>query len=366
MPSSLNRRSFLKHMGAAAGAVGAAGITGGAVAEAASRPAQRASSQATLNILCWEGYTDPSFVGPFEKMYNCTVTHTYAGSSDEMVAKWIAGHGNTYDLVSASGDADRRFIHSRTLLPIDVSKLKNFNQLYPKFHAPPWNTVNGIHYGVSFVWGANVLIYDTRKFKQAPASWEVLYDHKYKNEVSIYDSAITIADVALYLGWKDCYNLNNSQLAKIKTVLQQQKPLLRKYWAGAGDVEDAFQHGELVASSAWPLMTNDLRKAHFPIGETVPREGATGWADTWMISKSSPNVDLAMKWIDYMIGPQGQLGVINVTAYSGSSRAVVPALGPARVKALHMDDQAYFDQLHIWSEPVNYADWVKVWTDVRG
>lgn len=366
MPAPINRRSFLKRAGATAAGVAAASVTGGGLAEAAGRAARPAGDKPTLNILCWQGYTDPSFVKPFEHMYNCSVAHTYGNSSDDMVAKWIAGHGNTYDLVSASGDADRRFIHSRTLLPIDVSKLKNFELLYPTFHAPPWNTINGVHYGVSFVWGPNVLIYDTRVFKQTPTSWHVLYDPAYKHKLSIYDSPITIADVALYLGYKQPYNLNNTQLAKIKTVLQQQKPLLLKFWGSASDVEDAFQHGELVASSAWPLMTVDLRKAHFPIGETIPREGATGWADTWMISKNSPNVDLAMKWIDYMIGPQGQLGVINVTNYSGSSRSVVSALGPARVKALHMDDVHYFQQLHIWSEPANYADWTKVWIDVRG
>ena len=59
-----------------------------------------------------------------------------------------------------------------------------------------------------------------------------------------------------------------------------------------------------------------------------------------------------------MIGAQGQLGVINVTKYSGASRTAINALGPARVKALHMDNLSYFDQLHMWTEPANYADWV--------
>ena len=374
MPAPLNRRSFLKQAASTAAGIAATGAipaslavgTQTSTARAAERSARPASDQRTLTIICWQGYTDPSFVKPFEQMNNCKVVATYAGSSDEMVAKWIAGHGNTYDLVSASGDADRRFINSRTLLEIDVTKLKNFEQLYPKFHTPVWNTRNGVHYGVSFTWGPNTLIYDTRVFKQTPTSWHVLYDPAYKKKLSAYDSAITIADVALYLGWKDCYNLDDAKLAKIKSVLAAQKPLLLKYWASTGDVEDAFHHGELVASSAWPLMTNDLRKTKFPIGETIPKEGATGWADTWMISKNSPNVDLAMKWIDYMIGTQGQLGVINVTGYAGASRTAASALGQARVKALHMDDFNYFDQLHIWSEPANYAAWTKVWNDVRG
>jgi spermidine/putrescine-binding protein len=370
MPGPLNRRTFLKRAAATAAGVAAAGVAAaGAVpsgiVEAADRAARPASDKQSLNLICWEGYADPSFVKPFEALYNCTVNATYAGSSDEMVAKWIGGRGKTYDLVSASGDATRRFMNSKTLLPIDVSKLKNFEKLFPKFHAPVWNTQNGVHYGVSFTWGPDVLIYDTRVFKTAPTSWHVIYDPAYKGKLSTADNAITIADVALYLGFKDCYNLSDAQLAKCKATLVAQKPLLRKYWEGSGDLESAFLHREVVASNAWPLMTNDLRKVHYPIGETIPKEGATGWADTWMISKNSPNVDLALKWIDYMIGPQGQLGVINVTAYSGASSTAVPALGPARVKALHMNDLSFFNQLHMWAEPANYAKWVQIWNDVK-
>lgn len=365
MPGPLNRRTFLKRAAVTAAGLAAAGSIPTGIAEAASRATRQESDRRNLTLICWQGYADPSFVRPFEQQNNCKVTATYAGSSDEMVAKWIAGHGNTYDLVSASGDATRRFMNSRTLLPVDVSKLKNFDKLFPKFYTPVWNTRNGQHYGVSFTWGPDVLIYDTRVFKKAPTSWHVIYDPAYKGKLSTADNPITIADVALYLGFKDCYNLTDAQLAKCKAQLQEQKPLLRKYWGGSGDLEDAFIHREVVASNAWPLMTNDLRKARYPIGETIPREGATGWADTWMISKNSPNVDLAMKWIDYMIGPQGQKGVIDVTAYSGASRSAIPLLGPARVKALHMDNLSFFDELHMWAEPANYAKWQKIWNDVK-
>ena len=368
MPGRFSRRRFIR---GAAGVAGAAALAGAnldtldRVAEAA-----RPHDQRTLSLICWAGYADPSFVKPFEKMYNCKVQYIYPNTSDEMFAKWIAGGGKTYDLVSASGDVTRRFIRSNTLLEIDAAtiakSIPNFKKLYPKFHFPAWNTANGKRYGISFTWGPDTLIYDMRTFPTAPTSWEVIYDKRYKGKLSTADNPITIADVALYLGYKDCYNLNNSQLAQIKKTLLAQKPLLRFYWGDSTTLENAFIHHEVVASNAWPLMTVDLRRQHFPIGETIPREGATGWSDTWMISKNSPNIELALEWINYMIGPQGQLGVINVTNYSGASTSAVPALGKARVHALHMDDLAYFDKLHMWTEPANYSEWVTIWNDVKG
>jgi len=366
MLGRFTRRRFLSSAAGVAGAtvLGAAASATPALTERAE--AAPARGQRTLNLICWAGYNDPLFVKPFERMYNCKVTGINPNTSDQMFAKWKASGGRTYDLISASGDVTRRLMRSRTLLEIDTAKLPNFNQLYPKFHFPEWNTMNGKRYGVSFTWGPDSLIYDLKTFATPPTSWGVLYDKRYKGKLSTADNPITIADVALYLGYQDCYNLTTAQLAQVKKTLQAQKPLLRLYWGASTDLENAFIHHEVVASNAWPLMTNDLRAAHFPVGETIPKEGATGWADTWMIAKDSPNVDLAYKWIDYMIGPQGQQGVIKVTGYSGASKAAVPHLTKAQVKDLHMGDLAYFDKLHMWTEPANYGDWVTLWNDVKG
>jgi putative spermidine/putrescine transport system substrate-binding protein/spermidine/putrescine transport system substrate-binding protein len=361
MPGRFSRRGFLTQAAGAAGALAA-----GASSLAAAADAAVARDQPTLTMICWEGYADPSFVKPFEKMFNCTVKATYAGSSNEMFAKWKAGGGNNYDLVSASGDVTRRFMRSGTVMEIDVDKVPNYPHLYPKFHTPAWNMAGGKHYGVSFTWGPDPLIYDRKAFSSPPQSWSILYDKLYKGKLSTADNPITIADVALYLGYKDCYNLNEAQLMQVKKTLLAQKPLLRLYWGQAADLENAFEHHEVVASNGWPLMTQDLKRAHFPVGETIPREGATGWADTWMISTSSPNVQLALSWINYMIGAQGQLGVINVTGYAGASTLAAPLLGKQRVHELKMDDLSYFDRLHMWTEPLNYAEWVTIWNDVKG
>ena len=60
---------------------------------------------------------------------------------------------------------------------------------YPNFvedlKAPPHNTIAGVHYGLSYVWGPNVLLWNTAKIKDAPVSWAAIYDPKYKGQVSI-------------------------------------------------------------------------------------------------------------------------------------------------------------------------------------
>src|SRR5437867_2932133 len=178
----------------AAGAAATSAPAGGASATSAPA-AQQGGGQ--LNIVAWEGYVDDSWKKPFEDTTGCKVSVTYAGSSDEMFSKFRSGGGATYDLVSASGDASLRFVQAGALQEIDISKISHFNELAPQLQNPPHNTVDGKHYGVSFMWGPNVLIYDKKAFPEAPKSWNVLYDEKYKGQITIPDNPIQIADVAL-------------------------------------------------------------------------------------------------------------------------------------------------------------------------
>src|SRR5579863_8498098 len=152
-----------------------------------------------LNLIAWEGYLDPSWVKPFEQQTGCVVNAKYAGSSDEMVSLMKNGGGGQYDMVSSSGDADLRILYAGDAHPVNMNLIPSWKQFFPAFKSPPFNTINGVHYGVSLQWGPNVLMYNTKDFKTAPPSWSVIYNPKYKGQVTIPDNPIQIADAALYL-----------------------------------------------------------------------------------------------------------------------------------------------------------------------
>lgn len=320
----------------------------------------------SLNVIDWEGYTDPSFVRPFEQQTGCQVHSTYAGSSDEMFAKFRSGGGRSFDLVSASGDASLRFIQSGAVVPVDLKRIPNWKNLAPQLKSPPHNTVAGKHYGVSFMWGPDVLIYSTKVFKKAPTSWSVIYSKKYAGKIEIPDNAIQIADVAVYLHYKNPYNLNNAQLSRIKNVLKAQRPLIRHFWASAGDFESLFKTGDAVLGAGWPLMTIDLKKAHVPVGETIPREGATGWADTWMLSAHSNHVACAYAWMNYALSPKVQAKVVKVTGYSPANVKTAGILGKKESAALHITDARYYNSLKFWKTPPNYTQWQTIWNEIKG
>ncbi|MEA2306719.1 MAG: putative spermidine/putrescine transport system substrate-binding protein, partial [Solirubrobacteraceae bacterium] len=79
-----------------------------------------------LNVIAWEGYTQPEWVKPFEAQTGCQVSAKYGGSSDEMVTLMRQGGGSQYDLVSASGDASLRLIRGGDVQAVNTALIPDF------------------------------------------------------------------------------------------------------------------------------------------------------------------------------------------------------------------------------------------------
>jgi spermidine/putrescine-binding protein len=340
--------------------IGLLGLTGGMLP---AQPAQAASC--TLTAIVWEGYTDASFAEKFEQETGCAIKATYAGSSDEMFAKFRTGGGRTYDLISASGDITERLYKAGLVRPIDTSKLENYDSIFSPFQKGDWNSFDSKPYGVTFAWGPNVLLYNTEKVATAPTSWDVLFDSQYAGQITIPDNPMTIADVALWLGKSDPYDLTDADLAEVKDKLLELRPSIRKFWITAGELANLFQSGEVVLAHAWPLTYTQLSEADYPVGSVNPKGQLTGWTDSWMISKNSRNVDAAYQWIDFILSGEGQKGVMDVTGYSGATELGVEAVGPERAKELFMDDLSLHEEIKMWQSVKNYDKWVQLWNEIR-
>src|ERR671936_906687 len=298
-------------------------------------PTKIGKAEGTLSLVGWEGYAQDQWVKPFEKQSGCTVKRKYAGSSDEMVTLIRQG-GSQYDLVSASGDASLRLIKGGDVRPVNPNLIPDFKNFIPALKSPPHNTVNGVHYGISLQWGPNTLLYNTQKVKATPTSWAALYDAKYKGKVTVPDNPIQIADAALYLsktkpdlGISDPYELTEKQLDAAVALLKQQKPLVKKYWALASDEIDLFKNGDAVIGAAWPYQTNTLQADKVPVKDTIPKEGATGWAGTWMLTTKSKHPNCAYLWLKWISTPKVQ-----------AQQAVYFGETPANTKACPFMDKA--------------------------
>jgi putative spermidine/putrescine transport system substrate-binding protein len=347
----------------------------GAAAHAQDMKKEVGAGEGQVNIVAWPGYiengaTDKSYdwVSEFEKKTSCKVNVKTAGTSDEMVALMNEGG---FDLVTASGDASLRLIAGKRVQPVNVDLIPSWKTIDERLQNAPWHTVDGVHYGAPYQWGANVLAYNTNVFKEAPKSWSVVFEEQNlpdgksnKGRVQAFDGPIYIADAALYLmkkkpelGIKDPYELNEDQYKAALDLLRAQRALVGRYWHDAFMQIDDFKNEGVVASSSWPFQVNLLQAdkdamAKTPVASTIPEEGATGWADTTMMHVDAANPNCAYMWLEHSISPklQGDLA-----AWFGSVPAVTAACkGNALLTDAGCDTNGLqnFDKIHFWRTPV--------------
>jgi spermidine/putrescine-binding protein len=327
--------------------------------------------QPTLTLLVWEGYADPSFISAFEESRHCKVVASYMGTSDELVAKLRGGSASNYDVISPSSDVAASIVRAGLAAPLDLSKIPAYSQLSAKLRDSNIVKLNHQVYGVPFVWGPNPLLYDTTAFPRTPESWSVLWDAKYRGKVSVWDELSTIYMAAQVLGYdkpdpSQLYNLSDAQLEAVKKKLIELKPNIRKMWTTGGELTNLFQNHEVVIAMGWPLVTNDLRKLNFPIGETIPRENTTGWIDHLMITAASSNKELAQSFLAYMVEAQTQKKVSDVTHYTPANPGAAQFLNADERKILHLEDpDAYMERIYFWQDVARRPKYNEIWNEVK-
>ena len=164
-----------------------------------------AMTEGKVDLVAWayyveDGSNDPNadWVTGFEKDTGCDVTAKVANTSDEMVTLMKTGQ---YDGVSASGNASLRLVAGGDVAPVNLDLVPNYADIFEDLKNQPYNTVDGVPYGIPHGRGANVLMWRTDIVKPAPDSWSVVFDPNspYKGKVTAYDDSVYIADAAVYL-----------------------------------------------------------------------------------------------------------------------------------------------------------------------
>jgi putative spermidine/putrescine transport system substrate-binding protein len=376
--------------GASSSGTGGGGATAGLTPPEANAavPSSVGTTEGHLNLIAWEGYAQPQWVKPFQQATGCQVSVKYAGSSSEMVSLMASGGGGQYDLVSASGDADLRLIYSGDVRPVNIGLIPSWKDFHPFLQSPPFNTIGGKHYGVSYEFGPNVLLYSTKTFTSAPASWSVLYDKKYAGQITVPDNPIQIADAALYLaktkpslGITDPYELTQPQFDAAVALLKSEHPLIKKYWALASQEISLFQSGTTVVGAAWPYQTNTLVAAGAKVADTIPAQGATGWADTWMLATHAPDPNCAYKWMQWVTTAKVQAQEADYFGETPANKLACPIMNKIQKGSCadyHADaPESYFQTIKFWKTPlaqcgngkndcVPFQQWVTAWTGITG
>ena len=254
---------------------------------------QKARDEGQVDLVIWAGYADKAWASTFTKQTGCKVVTKDGATSDDMIDLISTGQ---YDGVSASGNASVRLMKRGDVAPVNTDLIPNYADVATGLKNQDYNSLDGQAYGVPHGRGPNLLMWRSDVVKPAPTSWSAVWNPSstVKKKISIYDDSIFIADAAIYLkatkpdlGIESPYQLNDEQFKAATDLLKQLKPNVGEWWADYAKQIQSYANKDVVIGTTWPYMENILKADKKPVQAIKPKEGTTGWSDTWMIASTA-------------------------------------------------------------------------------
>lgn len=261
----------------------------------------RGSAGGRLFVYNWTYYIPDEVIEAFEKASGVQVVYDMFTSNEEMFAKLKAG-GTGYDLVFPSGDYVSIMAKEGMLQEIDRSKIANWGNLDPeilaKIEFDPGN-----RWSVPYMLGAAGVMVNTEFVPEFEESWSIFDREDLRGRMTMLDDMREVIGGALrYLG----YSANSTDPAEIdaakQLVSRWSRNLLRFDAEGFGK---AFVNGEIWVAHGYQEnvfleLDEDQRDK---VAFFIPREGSSMYMDSMVILKDAKSVDLAYKFIDYILEP---------------------------------------------------------------
>ncbi|MEU9887315.1 extracellular solute-binding protein [Sphaerisporangium sp. NPDC051011] len=372
-----------------------------AVSPSPATPTPRASStpsptapgrgEGALTVLAGRGYAEygasdsaVNWVGEFERGSGCKVNMRYPQPGPDGMDKLVSQ--GAFDVVSAPPEVAGRLIAEKKAAPLTTSLLPHYQQIPEWLRGQRAITSGGAVYGVPYLWGYYLTLYDAGALSRAPR------DAPYtdRGPVMLKDSPMSIADAALALkdrrpslGVKDPFQLTRQQLDAAVALLGEKKDAGRSYWTIPVEALQGFTGGGVRVERALPYTLAVASRAGWPVKAVDERGPTTGWVDSWMISAQAAAPNCAYRWIDWVGSAKAQqqaaawsgLAPANPRACSyapkgGASQAARAAVAARLCDAYGVGDDARIAKIDFAVRPsrdcgggecTDYADWAAAW-----
>jgi putative spermidine/putrescine transport system substrate-binding protein len=359
-------------------------------------PTSIGEGEGVVTMLNWAGYvedgsTDEAYdwVTPFEEDTGCDVQAQTFGTSDEAFSLFTT-QPDQFDLISASGDASKRLAAAGFVQPVNVDLVPNYKDIYSSLKDQPYNTFDGVHYGIPHGRGANQLMWHKDTTEDQTRWDQEMFNPTTTKRLSVYDAPIYIADAAIELmdthpelGITNPYALDETQFAAAIDLLEAQRPHITQYWTDYTAQQAAFENGDVDVATTWNVIYSILTEVDdppIPVGITNPEEGATAWSDTWMLNSRTKHINCAYMWLDYVASPQTQADIVGYYGEAPANSKACDILGKDFCAFYHAgDNDPFWDTAFYWQTPEaqcvdgrtdvqckDFDAWKNAWLELKG
>ncbi len=316
----ISRGRFLKMVGTA-GATGSA-LSVLAACQTSTTPQQSGGGGGggnTLHIYNWAQYLAPYDIKHFEKKFGMNITQDTYSSNEELLAK-LQGGGTGYDVIVPSDYMVSIMAKSKVIQKLDMSKIPNFKNVSKHYRGLPFDPKN--EYSVPYQAGTTGILYNKKKVGRVE-TWDPLWDPKFKGKMAmINDVRETIGAALMRRGYSE-NSTDPRKLQQAKQDLIKQKPLLQGYFDSVENVP-MVRRGDIwlahvYSGDGFLAIVQDKNLAY-----AIPKPGATLWVDNLCIPVGAPHVDLAHKFLNFILAPKPGAALTEYTDYSTPNQAAVP------------------------------------------
>jgi spermidine/putrescine-binding protein len=349
---------------------------------------KKAAEVPTLSIICFAGYAEDAWVKPFEQKYNAKVKVTYAGTVEEHFTK-VKAAPDEYNIVSIDSGRVLMYQDAGLIQPIDTSKLTNYSKIGTYFRDHEYGkTATGDKLHVPIVWGTQTMTLNTAKIpaaKLAPylskdgksVSLNILKAPEFKGQTAFFDESSNVVSISsLNVGVKTPFKFAAGDWDKVAEELYAWKNNARTFTTGLDS-----EYNVLMNEDAMMVLGGNDAILNLKLTDAGARksfkqypmtEGTICWIDGWVITKPTKgaSLDLALKYMDYMIGDQGQSELANLVGFGIVNPAGAKGFNP---NVLDKDATWWYGQdisqfpvpLHIMVPEEDAGKRIELWNKVK-
>jgi spermidine/putrescine transport system substrate-binding protein len=257
---------------------------------------------------------------------------------------------------------------SRNLFePLPEDKLP-FADMFPETIMDAQTKKDGMRYAITDKFGYNTISYNKAKVDVADMqSMASLLSDKYKGRIALYDYYLPIIGMAAMAIGKKTSDITEADFPAIKDVLLKMKANTKAVTDVAAS-QTAIASGEadiLIGGGEW--VTAGIAKENPDLDFSVPKEGAIYWSTAMTMLKDSKNKDMALKFIQYIMSPEGQARLATSSCFWAMPANSKAVLNDEQKKILRFNEQAEFlKRSQLYPAPSEELDkkMQDMWTEV--
>lgn len=322
-----------------------------------------------LNLLIFPDYIDEKIIKDFEQQTKARVRLTRYDSTEEMESKLAyAGAEGQYDVVIMASQVLPRMVRRGLVRALDHAQIPNLKNLEPRFSGPGFD--DGNKHGVPYQWGTVGVVYNKKKLPNLEPSWSVLLDpQKLAGTFVLLDEQRDMLGAVLKYKGYSSNTANADEIREAGRVLKEVKkqPKCLGFKGGVGALEDV-KAGSVDMAVVW---NGDAQKAIQEDKERlafiIPKEGSVIWVDVMTVAAKAPHPELAHKFINHVLTPEGGAQLSMYTKYASPNAAAQSKLPEEdRTNKLIYPTKEVADRLEHHrdlGEAARVFD--EVWTDVK-